>query len=183
MRTASATALAKRLEGVDWVGEFDRTRSRVALMHEFMRRSAVWARETGSGEWPFFDVAGHIDPAARVDADVVKVLSGKIGLQQPVVLETVAWALHFAVLTDVHQDLVDLPAPFEPLVRMFERGGTFALDAAGYIEVDTAAIPKGSMEQSLERSPLDLDETSLNALDDRPGLYGPRTMAYVAQRQ
>lgn len=39
------------------------------------------------------------------------------------------------------------------------------------------------MEQSLARSPLDLDETSLHALDDRPGLYGPRTMAYVAQRQ
>ncbi|MFG2286540.1 hypothetical protein ACGFOU_10835 [Streptomyces sp. NPDC048595] len=162
---ASALALTERLERVDWVSSFDRTGSRVALMREFMRRSALWAQETRYGEWPFFDIAGHIDPAARIDADIVSVISGKIGLHQPVIIETIEWALNFAVLSDIRTDLADLPSPFEPLVQMYERGGTFNLDAAGHIEVDTAAIPKGSIEQALERVPLDLDERSLNALD------------------
>ncbi|WP_432144886.1 hypothetical protein [Streptomyces sp. bgisy084] len=166
MRTAAALALAERLERVDWIGSFDRTRSRVALMREFMRRSALWAQETRCGEWPFFDIAGRIDPVARVDVDIVSVLAGKIGLQQPVIIETIEWALNFAVLSDIHTDLVALPSPFEPLVQMYERGGTFNLDAAGHIEVDTAAIPKGSIEQALARVPLDMDGKSLNALDE-----------------
>ncbi|MEU9123507.1 hypothetical protein AB0C96_27165 [Streptomyces sp. NPDC048506] len=166
MTTASALALAERLERVDWVGSFDRTRSRVALMREFMRRSALWAQETRCGEWPFFDIAGHVDPVARIDADIVRVLADKIGLQQPVVIETIEWALNFAVLSDIHADLTDLSSPFEPLVQMYERGGTFNLDAAGHIEVDTAVIPKGNIEQALERVPLELDEESLNALDE-----------------
>ncbi|MGW7488989.1 hypothetical protein [Streptomyces sp. NPDC054786] len=166
MRTASALMLAERLERVDWDGSFDRTRSRVALMREFMRRSALWAGETRAGEWPFFDIAAHIDPEARIDADILEVLAGKIGLQQPVILETIEWALNFAVLSDIRADLVDLPSPFQPLVQMYERGGAFSLDGIGHIEVGTAAIPKGSIEHALERVPLDLDEKSLNALDE-----------------
>ncbi|UNO40665.1 hypothetical protein [Streptomyces sp. MST-110588] len=166
MRTASALVLAERLERVDWVGSFDRTRSRVALMREFMRRSALWAQETRCGEWPFFDVAGRIDPAARIDADIVSVIADKIGLQQPVITETIEWALNFAVLSDIRTDLADLPSPFEPLVQMYERGGTFSLDSTGHIEVDTAANPKGSVGQALGRVPLDLDAKSLNALDE-----------------
>ncbi|WP_030669620.1 hypothetical protein [Streptomyces rimosus] len=167
MRTASALALAERLEQVDWVGSFDRTRSRVALMREFMRRSALWALETRCDEWPFFDIAGHIDPAARIDTDIVSVIGGKTGLQQPVIVDTIEWALNFAVLSDIRADLANLPSPFEPLVQMYERGGTFNLDASGHIEVDTAAIPKGSIEQALERPPLNMDEKSLNSLDER----------------
>ncbi|MBM4793010.1 hypothetical protein HXP44_13345 [Streptomyces sioyaensis] len=138
----------------------------MALMREFMRRSALWAREMRCDEWPFFDIAGHINPEARIEADIVKVIADKIGLQQPVILETVEWALNFAVLSDISTDLADLPSPFEPLVQMYERGGTFNLDGAGHIEVDTAAIPKGGIEQALERVPLDLDEEGLNALDE-----------------
>ncbi|MFD3419961.1 hypothetical protein [Streptomyces decoyicus] len=101
-----------------------------------------------------------------MDADIVSPLAGKIGLQQPVIIETIEWALNFAVLSDIHRDLADLPSPFEPLVQMYEQGGTFNLDAAGHIEVDTAAIPKGSIEQALARVPLDMDGKSLNALNE-----------------
>ncbi|MFJ9946057.1 hypothetical protein [Streptomyces erythrochromogenes] len=165
MRTDSALALAARLERADWIGSFDRTRSRVALMREFLRRSALWAEATGSTEWPFFDVAGRIDPSARIDDEVVKGIAERIGLQQPVVLDAVTWALNFAILSDVRSELPALPAPFEPLVLMFERGGTFSLDGSGHIEVDMAAVPRGTPEQARERNPLDLDPASLDALD------------------
>lgn len=165
MRTDSALDLAARLERADWVGSFDRTRSRVALMREFLRRSALWARATGSTEWPFFDIAERIDPLARIDDELVKSIVEKVGLQQPVVLDTIKWTLNFAVLSDIRSDLPDLPSPFEPLILMFERGGTFSLDGSGHIEVDMAAIPRGTVEQALERVPLDMDGTSLDTLD------------------
>ncbi|MFE5811674.1 hypothetical protein [Streptomyces sp. NPDC056491] len=165
MRTESALALAARLERADWVGSFDRTRSRVALMREFLRRSALWAGATGSTEWPFFDIAGRIDPSARIDDESVKGVAERIGLQQPVVLNTVTWALNFAVLSDTTPVLPDLPSPFEPLVLMFERGGGFGLDGSGHIEVDMAAIARGTVEQARERAPLDLDGAGLDALD------------------
>ncbi|NXY97206.1 hypothetical protein HYE82_23085 [Streptomyces sp. BR123] len=165
MRTDAALTLAGRLEGVDWLGSFDRTRSRVALMREFLRRSALWARATGSPEWPFFDIAARIDPSVRIDADIVKEIAEKAGLQQPVVLDVLEWSLNFAVLSDIRADLPDLPEPFAPLILMFERGGGFGLDGSGHIEVDMAAISKGSLEDALERTPLDLSEASLSALD------------------
>ncbi|MFJ3832671.1 hypothetical protein ACIPWI_32660 [Streptomyces sp. NPDC090046] len=165
MRTDSALALAARLERADWVGSFDRTRSRVALMREFLRRSALWAGATGSTEWPFFDIAGRIDPSVRIDDESVKGVAERIGLQQPVVLNTVTWALNFAVLSDTAPVLPDLPSPFEPLVLMFERGGGFGLDGSGHIEVDMAAIARGTVEQARERAPLDLDGAGLDALD------------------
>ncbi|MEJ8644089.1 hypothetical protein WKI68_27655 [Streptomyces sp. MS1.HAVA.3] len=96
---------------------------------------------------------------------MVKSIAEKIGLQQPVVLDTVKWALNFAVLSDIRTGLPDLPSPFESLVLMFERGGTFSLDGSGHIEVDMAAMARGTVEQALERAPLDLDGTSLDALD------------------
>ncbi|WP_374774245.1 hypothetical protein OG756_15860 [Streptomyces sp. NBC_01310] len=163
-RPATVT-LAARLERTDWAGSFDRTRSRVALMREFLRRSALWAGETGSTEWPFFDIAGRIDPSARIDDESVQSIAEKIGLQQPVVLDTLTWALNFAVLSDIRTGLPDLPSPFEPLMLMFERGGTFSLDGSGHIEVDMAAMARGTVERALERVPLDLDGTSLDALD------------------
>ncbi|MFD7630365.1 hypothetical protein ACFV7Q_30820 [Streptomyces sp. NPDC059851] len=165
MRTDSALTLAGRLEEVDWIGSFDQARSRVALMREFLRRSALWARATGSAEWPFFDIAARIDPSARIDADVVTGIAEKAGLQQPVVLDTLEWSLNFAVLSDIRADLPDLPEPFVPLVLLSERGGGFGLDGSGHIEVDMAAISKGCMEDALERTPLDLSEASLSALD------------------
>ncbi|MEU8668199.1 hypothetical protein ACFYT5_08450 [Streptomyces anulatus] len=165
MTESAVQALTARLESVDWSGDFSRTRSRVALMREYMHRSAIWARQTNSHVWPFFDVASHFSSLQVADQDGFATLMRSVELQHPVVLGTIRWSLNFAALQDAKIPLPNLPDPFTPLILMYERGGAFQLDGTGHIEIDAAAIPKGTIEQALERQPVSLDPTYLNSLD------------------
>jgi hypothetical protein len=157
--------LAGRLEGVDWGGDWERARSRVRLMQEFLRRSALWAGELGGEGWPFFDVAALVDPAVRADPQTVgQVVAGASALQ-PVVGDTCAWALHFAALRDAEVRLPELPDPFEPLVVMYERGGGFSRHAGLFIQVDMADVLIGDCADRAARAPLAIEPAELDALD------------------
>ncbi|MDJ1643101.1 hypothetical protein [Streptomyces pakalii] len=165
MTESAVEALAKRLETVEWSGDFSRTRSRVALMREFMRRSAIWARQTNSSVWPFYDVASHFASMDDIGEEIPAPLIKSVEMQHPIVRDTVRWSLNFAALRDGKIPLPDLPEPFAPLVLMYERGGAFQLDGTGHIEIDAAAIPKGTVEQALNRQPISLDANYLDSLD------------------
>lgn len=165
MTESAVQALVKRLETVEWSGDFSRTRSRVALMREFMRRSAIWACQTNSHAWPFYDVASHFASLDDVGEGAPVSLMESVQMQHPVVRDTVRWSLKFAALRDSKILLPDLPEPFTPLVLMYERGGAFQLDGTGHIEIDAAAIQKGTVEQALKRQPISLDSNYLDSLD------------------
>ena len=63
----TAATLA-RLQAVDWTGGsgFKQRRSRVRLMAEYLRRAALWAQDLdATSEWPFFDIAAHVDPSIQ----------------------------------------------------------------------------------------------------------------------
>ncbi|WP_327247786.1 hypothetical protein [Streptomyces sp. NBC_01320] len=56
----------ERLHAVDWSGDWDyafgHAQSRRLLMHEYLRRSALWAQAYGAEDaWPFFDVTEYLD--------------------------------------------------------------------------------------------------------------------------
>jgi hypothetical protein len=165
VNNAHTTALCKRLAAVDWDGDMERSRSRVALMGEFLRRSALWADALGSPRWPFFDIASLIDPSVRATDDLVARARTRTALQDAVVGDTVTWALHFAALRDAAIPLPELPDPFEPLVVMYDRGGGFSRHTGLFIQVDVINIPIGDRADRATRKPLLLNPVALDALD------------------
>ncbi|WP_034590387.1 hypothetical protein [Hamadaea tsunoensis] len=164
--TATPPELAYRIGRIDWSGDFTRTRSRVALMREYLRRAAWWAeRLERTPEWPFFDVAAAIDADVRADADLVARTTEDLTWYAS---RTCAWALHFAELAQ-HPEIVrpDLPDPFEPLIVMYERGGDFTTQNAR-IEVDLVTLPKKTwVDYKVDQPYASLDPAALDALDGR----------------
>lgn len=163
-------ALADRVLAVNWSAPFTRTRSRAALMREYLRRSAWWAQAVGAADWPFFDIAATVDPSIRADPAVVQRVQTHLDRSRQGVLvqRSAEAALQFAALLESGRPLPAVPAsaanPFEPLVVMFERGGGFRLGGGNLIEVDTAGLPRGSLAENLTDQPY-VDMAHLDALD------------------
>lgn len=164
----AAAGLTARILAIDWSGGDDRTRSRVALMKEYLRRSAWWCTELGSEDWPFCDIAALVDPAVRADADSVRRVEAALARPEvpSVVRSSCVWALHFAALRDAGVVLPGLPDPFEPLILFYERGGAFGRDGTGFIDVDLAGVPVKTRQDHLVPDPrVRLDRETLDALD------------------
>ena len=166
--TTRVDACAARILAIDWVGSDAHTRSRVALLREYLRRAALWLERLPEGAWPFFDAGALIEPSVRADSEVVERVES--GLHRPEVFATVrescVWALHFAALRDAAADPGGLPDPYEPLLLMYERGGGFTFDGTGFIQVDFVGVPKGTPRDYRGREPLaSLDRADLDRLD------------------
>lgn len=168
MMVDSVAALADRLMSVEWDGDWTRTRSRVALLKEYLRRSAEWVDRLGSSAWPFSDIAALVDPQVRADPTIVSQVEASMNRPEvwPEVRDTAVRALHFAALQKAGGALPDLPDPFEPLIIMYERGGGFSITETGAIQIDVAGVQFGSMKAHLGLEPrAPMDERSLDALD------------------
>ncbi|MDT0326812.1 RDD family protein [Nocardiopsis lambiniae] len=162
-------ALAVRIHAIDWNGNLDHTRSRVLLMREYLRRMALWTRTLDARGWPFYDLAEFAAPGIRATDEVLKGVKDDpdIVRQFPTVGKTCVWALHLAAARDAGASLPDLPDPFEPLIRMYERGGGFSLSTTGTIDIDGAGIHRGTLLHHLGDTPKAPEtDTELNALDD-----------------
>ncbi|WP_306366540.1 RDD family protein [Nocardiopsis sp. CC223A] len=166
--TTAVDALAGRIRAIDWSGGPDRTRSRVALMREYLRRAALWTRAVQGRGWPFYDVAAFAAPGVRADDGVVRGVLGSPAIveQDPAVGRSCAWALHLAAARDAGVSLPDLPDLFEPLIRMYERGGGFSLSGAGTIDIDAAGLYRGTLLDHLGDEPrAPGTDAELDALD------------------
>jgi len=159
----------ERLLGIDWRPNDERLKSQVALVREYLRRAALWAdRLQMAEEWPFFDVALQIDPSIRADPEYVTTLRARLtGIPlHPKVKATSEWSLHWAALKAASRTAqFDLPDPYEPLLRMYERGGSFYTEH-GFIVIGPASVWKGDWRDHLRPEPVtNLDEDALNARD------------------
>ncbi|MES0834648.1 hypothetical protein [Nocardiopsis tropica] len=158
---------AARVGAIRWNTRPLRRRSQARLVQEYLRRSALWRLELGCGGWPFFDIAHLVDPGVRASEDVVAGATAALpDFATFYVRRTVEWALHFAALTDAGTPLPDLPDPFAPLLRVYERGDGVNYTPAGFIEVDGLSVPRGKADRYSGIRPLEgLDEESLLAID------------------
>lgn len=166
--SGSVDSFAERIRSIDWDADAWRTRSRVALMREYLRRSAMWAQELDADEWPFFDVAALAAPGVRADQGLVDSVAGDPNVFEngPLVRDTCLWALHMEAAKNSGTALPDLPDMFEPLILMYERGGGFSLSSTGTIDVDGVGIPRQIMPRHLEdeqKAPMGWEE--LDSLD------------------
>lgn len=160
-------AVVDRLLAIDWAERYDQRRSQVALMREYLRRSAIWSTHLDAAGWPFFDIAAAVDPTVRADrAAVDRLEAGLPGWIYLTVRHTCVWALHFAALRRAGTRLPDLPDPYEPLLLMYERGSGFTLDGTGFIEVDFLSFPRGRRGEYLTSEPhVSTDPAELDAMD------------------
>jgi hypothetical protein len=163
---------AQRIMAVDWESSYEKTRSRVTLVFEYLRRAAWWAQAVKAQQWPFFDIAAAVSPKVRADAAVVRRVEAALGAksQGELVVSTCVRALHFAALLDAGAKLPKVPGsaaePFEPLLVMFERGGGFRMEGGRFIEVDLRGVPMGTKESNLADKPVvELTPAALDALD------------------
>jgi hypothetical protein len=166
----TAATLA-RLQAVDWAGGsgFKHRRSRVRLMAEYLRRAAIWAQALDTtSEWPFFDIAAHVDPSIQVPADQAKELETLIyhDIGWPSVDGLTRAALRWAALKDAGIPTPSgLEDPYEPILLMFDRGGAWTIEA-GFIDVDGAALRRKTWRDHLSTEPITaLDPATLDAVD------------------
>lgn len=171
MTADSPMAVLDRLRAVVWQdfdNAFDHSHSRVLLMWEYLRRTALWAKSYGfTDSWPFTDIAEHVAPGFQVDQQIQESLDEFIE-SSPVGLFAVRpcrAAVRWAALSQSAQIVLpDLPDPYEPLLIMFERGGGYSVEE--FIDLDGASIPVGTVEIQARRKPfLITSTTTLDAYD------------------
>ncbi|MFE0377874.1 hypothetical protein ACFW1M_20320 [Streptomyces inhibens] len=160
----------ERLRAIDWSDDsaaFDHANSRALLMHEYLRRSALWARAYRAEQsWPFFDIAEHVYAELQTPPDVAaEVEVVMAGLAPASLKRTCRAAVRWAAVCDACDDLpADMPDPYEPLLLMYERGGGYFLEE--YLDLNGVMIRLGNVESNASAKPfLTLAPATLDALD------------------
>ncbi|MGW4651608.1 hypothetical protein [Kitasatospora sp. NPDC004289] len=145
MSAEAALVMVERLAAVDWVAwepAFEHAEERARLMREYLRRAARWAEAVGGTDvWPFFDLAGLVDPGVQVEAGVAGQLAALVerlgeGSGGARICRA---AVRWASLGEDARCAVGLPDPYEPLVAMVERGGGVTLEN-GMIDFVTTRV-------------------------------------------
>ena len=140
------TRTAARVEALPWKYREEETELRARLLAEFLRRSALWARDFDAPTWPFPDLAAAVDPTVRAPEEVVAQALATVPEHPSTMAKVLTNALHFAALQDARADLPDLPDPYAPLLALLERGEEFGVDGTGRIEVDSRGLPRKNAE-------------------------------------
>ena len=142
-------------------------------MREYLRRAAMWARHLQATEhWPFFDVAGLVELKVRAEPGMVEQLDTALQPYSlwPTIKKTCVWYLHWQALQRDRAEAVagaNLPDPFEPLIRFYERGGRFYTEH-GFINVDVVGIPaqvRGWQAHDSSAPLVALEDSALDRLD------------------
>ncbi|MFI2357062.1 MULTISPECIES: hypothetical protein [Streptomyces] len=170
MSNTPSRKVLNRLLAIDWADDtaaFQHAPSRALLMREYLRRAALWAQSyKAERSWPFFDIAAHIDVTITTPLDVTEDLEQLLKDLAPASLRTTcSGAVRWAALRDARPDLLEkLPDPYEPLLRMYERGGGFYLQE--YLDLNGVMIPLRNVESNASTTPLvTLSPATLDALD------------------
>ncbi|NYH52019.1 hypothetical protein HNR06_001608 [Nocardiopsis arvandica] len=160
--------LASRIQGIQWKGKPEFRKSQARLTQEYLRRSALWTQELGTGGWPFYDIAHHVNPEVRAPSGVIEeTLSSLAEYATFYVARTVEWALHFAALKDTGEELPKLPGPFSPLIAVYERGDAINYTPSGFIEVGGLTVTRGQVHRYAQVEPLeDFSENFLQKMDE-----------------
>jgi hypothetical protein len=177
--------LAKeRIRSIDW--KWNETKyssiagSSYFLLQEFLRRAALWAEAFGLIDvpgtgWPMIDYASYVDPSLKIDdsGDSDEVLPEAEKLQ----VDHLSWYerrvcvyfVHWAAVKDRSEvTKYSLPDPYEPLIVLYERGGSFRKDHSGVWEYhNTSGFPACSANYYLSSEPIvELDKVSLDKADE-----------------
>ncbi|MBL1179337.1 hypothetical protein [Pantanalinema sp. GBBB05] len=166
----SVISVYQRILAITWQPDDSQIDIHIALMHEYLRRSSLWAKALNCNGrvTPFFDIADRVAPDVRAEPEIVEALLRHLK-QIPLnglVQRTCEWALHWAAISDTSQvKQLTLPEPYEPLLVLLERGGTFRRET-GWIDIVGHGIATLNWLDYAERLPfVETDELEKR---DRP---------------
>lgn len=133
----------------------------VDLMREFLRREAVWARRYDAQDGlPFLDIANLIVPGATFaddHVDSIKAYTHSMGE-----MACLKNALNWFGVRETYPERIQglaLPEPYEPILRLFESGGRFAVEHRVFIDVNEFGVHAGMVQNGNLDVPLvDLPE-------------------------
>lgn len=172
----------ERIFAINWEPDDARVGSQIALLQEYLRRAALWAKTLDCTEqWPFFDIAAiavGVDPSQRADNAQVEVLRHHFS-QAPfytigIIENTCEWFLHWQVVKNQPEvRKFNLPDPYEPLIILYERGGIFSTEH-GLFNFEAASFPRGTWMQHDRDFPVVLLESA--ALDRLDGYSGDQVL-------
>ncbi|MET8881586.1 hypothetical protein [Streptomyces rubiginosohelvolus] len=172
MTDAQGAAVLRRLELIDWVDSWDsaftHAQSRRLLMHEYLRRSALWAKHFhAETSWPFFDITESINPFFLLPSNMGHELESFLRKVPYGARRTCRGAVQLTAMgpLDINRS-EPLPDLYDPLILFYERGGEFLQDGAGFIDLTGISIRMKSLAAHLESTPfLSLRTTTLDAMD------------------
>lgn len=132
MSTRAAEELLDRIMMVDWKYNLDHEGSHAMLLQEHFRRMVVnTTKFDRSRIFQTGDLANLVNPKASAPYAMVKQLKAHLlGKTWPAFIRTLEYALHWSVAryTEPAEVLHGLPDPYKPIIKMYERGGTFTYD-------------------------------------------------------
>lgn len=170
----AASKVVERIRAVQWDGDwsdvFGKAMSRRLLMREYLRRSALWSQAYfAESAWPFFDVTEHMDPESTLPPNTANELEDLLRTRMNgSVKVTCRGAVRLAQLrsSDPTIEGTGLPDLYEPLIRLYERGGEFMEDNAGAIDLTGVSFRPGSLQGNASNTPIvALNNAVLDALD------------------
>ena len=169
---SSVEQAIERIKAIDWKqgNECSRQGSHTLLFLEYIRRTALWFRalnleRKGLG-WPTFDIAAQIDPSLEDDSkdeELLKVLSvGKFRAER-----FCLYYIHWSIIQDRPEvTQFNLPAPYEPVIMMFERGCEFPRKEFNIYDFPSVGIPVNYPENYYDFPPfIDLNSAVLDRED------------------
>jgi hypothetical protein len=146
--------------------------SDIVLTQEYLRRSALWAHTlSAENMWPFFNIAALAAPDVPRPDDLFQQWKAHEHETRGHFEFMTQWGIYaYLHWSSAARELTgfELPAPYEPLIRLFERGGAFRRDTAGFVEVGGRVIgapASGIVDYTRLPAWLWLDESTLNWLD------------------
>jgi len=160
----------ERLRRIDWRSGERPLPSQVALVREFLRRSAQSATSLGrTAEWPFANYASALPGARPPPAAILDELHRHLAARRVAgtELQVCDWFLRWVAAEAAGADTRGLSNPLEPLVMLFERGGRI-LPEKGFIYVGHVGVPAAVRGwQAFAGLPpvVSLDDASLDELD------------------
>jgi hypothetical protein len=159
----------ERLLNIKWKFDAKRSRSHCLLMAEYLRRAVLWAQALQVADyWPFFNIAAVVAPNERVSESSINGLKEQME-QWPtsfMVKQTCIFYLQWAYVKDLPSIVrLQLPDPFEPLILLYERGGSFTTEH-GFINIGMAGIPVIDWKQyNSPVAKVELNHEALNQID------------------
>ncbi|WP_218082111.1 hypothetical protein [Anthocerotibacter panamensis] len=158
----------KRILTINWEQNDSRQESHVALLQEYLRRITLWTDALDAENWPFFDIAEFFDLHSEIELarfpDLKQQLM-KLPCPNTMAL-TCEWYIHWALIMDRPEVVqLALPAPYDPLILMYERGGSFYSEH-GCFHIAYTRFPRYAPRHYRNLSPIvELIEEALDKVD------------------
>lgn len=167
----------ERVKSIQWSSDYSICKSHNYLALEYLRRITLWQQyiQVESETWPFFDVVQEISPKIKVPETIITSFEEYCDTAtiSSFAERICSWYLRWVTYIEQGSTPSEPPPPYEPLIILYERGGTLRTEH-GYLCVGLTrfVLPpnplfKKDRKQRLvgENYQVDLSQNFLDQLD------------------